>query len=311
MIDQDTHAPTPEFRAALERRLIDALRAGDSVTPITSRHAPRRRWRTAAAIAAGLLLGVSVNFAAGQVQQNKQRDSVVATLELQQQLAALKLDLARSEADLARRKFGVGAVSSVTVAAAEAELRAREIAVAKAALDIAEAQATAAAPRDEMWAKLVNGRDFVLERLKLDEQSASQRLLAAKAALDEAQRGFQAGAVMQAHLTEMQLALQSAQDDLDLLARKELLRRETIEKKLHPDDATRRLQQMEAQSDVRRAQRELGLAQQRLAIASAQLRAGTMSELDAKRLELNLLERQGELAKLMQLLKALEQRKEK
>jgi hypothetical protein len=310
MTHNDIHAPTPAFRTSLEAQLVSAYRAGNRSEPRSrlARLFRTPRWRTAVATAAGLLLGFGVEFAAGQVAEARQRSEVVATLTSQRELTALKLELVRAELQLTRRKFDTGVISQVSLLAAESAFRAQEAALTRIDLDLEEARLTSASPRDELWAPLVGSRDFVKERLRVEAQAKNQQITAAEAAVQEAQRGVQTGALAQTRLNELQIALTNARDDLDQVAEREILRRDCLEKHLTPDDVTRRLQRIGLEHDVRRARWALGLAQERWANVMEQFRRGMLSELDVKKSEVENLERRLQLEQLLAQQKAFEAR---
>src|SRR5438552_3521591 len=160
----EEHEPTPEFYAALEREVIETLHREARVWP---------RPRTVVALAAGLLLGAALGLASTQVADARQRREIVSATGAKRELAVVQRDLARDnyvQVGLAAER---GAIPPASRRAAEVELRAREARLTRIDLDLAEAQETAAPPRDELWAPRVGGRDFVTERLEIDARAAA------------------------------------------------------------------------------------------------------------------------------------------
>jgi hypothetical protein len=303
----DRHTPAAEFRARLERDVLDTLRRESRVSP-PSPGAPaawRSPWRTALPLAAGLVLGVGVQFAAGQVQDARQRTAVVATLTQDRQLAAVKLEIARSAYDLARQRFDVGAGSRPALLAAEADLREREAAVKRVDLDIEEARRTATDPRNDLWAPKIGDRDFVKERLTLDAYTWQQRASSLSGAVAEVRRAVDAGASPHSALEEAEAALADAQAEFNLRAYKLTLRDQFLEQHLTPEELGRRLQRFQVTTDVRRMRGQLALAESRLKRVNEGAAVGVVGALETKQAELEVLQLRFELSKLATQLKAL------
>ena len=175
----DLHTPSPDFRATLEADLRAAIRR-EQRFPTEARVSRHPRWRTAALLAFGLVLGAGGQFASAQVRDARAQAALDSALAADRALAALRVQVAREAHESARADFEVGTLSRQSLLEAAAALRAAELAYAAVELTAAEAQASAASPRDELWAPLVNGRDFVRERLLLRAAAAQDRLTAAE-----------------------------------------------------------------------------------------------------------------------------------
>src|SRR5207302_1243614 len=128
-----------------------------------------------------------------QVADARQRDEIASTTGAKRELATVQRELARANYDQVRRAFEKGAITQAARLSAEAELHASDARVARIELDLAESRKTAAPPRDELWAPLVGGRDFVKERLSIQATAAQQRLTSLEATAAEAERAFAAG----------------------------------------------------------------------------------------------------------------------
>jgi len=88
--------------------------------------------------------------------------------------------------------------------------------------------------------------------------------------------------------------LARAEGDLRLLAAKQELRREYLERDLTVAEAERRLQQLELQQEVEAVGALHKVAQERLAYLRELWTIGKVEEIDVKRAELELLERAAE-----------------
>ncbi|HKS05319.1 MAG TPA: hypothetical protein VJR92_03315 [Gemmatimonadaceae bacterium] len=300
-----SHAPTPEFRAALEQEIVDAFRREEQFAS-TSKWALRGpRLRTAMAMAAGMLLAVSTQFAAGQVQDARQRDSLAAVLEAKQVLTKLRLELARQDATRAQESFNAGVITRETLQAAQSELRVLEASLARLQLDVEEVRASAVSPRDELWAPLVGSRDFVKERIALDAAVAEAKLRSAESAAAETERQVRVGILTRAAAEEARARVADATSDLELIAERTKLRDEFLREHLAPEEVARRLDRLQMNRALRRAALQLQRAVERLKLVRERRDVGVTAELEVKRAELDALQLQLELERLQRQLDAL------
>ena len=122
----DTHAPRPEFRAALEHDLVSALRRETRFAPY-NRIARSARIRTVMLIVVGAVLGVGCGFASAQVRESQTRSELLLAGEASLKLASLRLEMAQARLKQARSQFETGVISRAEVISAESEIRAREL----------------------------------------------------------------------------------------------------------------------------------------------------------------------------------------
>lgn len=298
------HEPTPEFRARLERRLIDTLRepsiAGRAPTPV------RQRLRIAATITVALACGALGAVATAQVQDGRTRDQLLLAARAEAQLATMRLELARTHFDDVRRRFAVGAVGRETLTAAETEFHAMEAAVNRARLDIEEIQATSAPPRDDLAAPLVRGRDFVRERLLTDLAAAQHRLRAIRQSASDAEERHRLGIISRMPLLEAQAELARASSGIELIAAAVQLRQQFLARDLPADEVARRHRRTELMLLLQRTSTLHGLARERLDILRRQSALGQEEQAEVLRAELRVLEAAMEIERLQQQLQQLE-----
>lgn len=307
MTAESLHVPTPEFRASLEREIVRTLRREAPFEP--SLYTRRRdRVRSVALLTVGLFFGVGVQLASAQVAESRQRSELERAAEVDRGVAALRLNLARAAYDLARQRAAIGAVSRHAEQEAAAQVREREMEVARIHFDLEEIRASAGAPRDELWAPLIGGRDFVRERLGARAVAAQQRLASAEARVGEAERSFRAGAVSEYALSDAQSEAALAKQAFQVVAQKLMLRDAFLKERLESEEVTRRAQRIELLSEMQRAQRQLQLATARVALAQKRSIVGAADELEVKRAEVEMLERTVELDRLQKQLQMLDGR---
>lgn len=289
----ESHEPAPEFLAHLEWQIETALRRESRLAaPVGSR---MRRLSATLVVVAALATGGVAGVASGRVQDARQRDRLIETARSEESLVRLRLDLARAAYQEARRRFEAGTADRGTLQAAERDLRAMETSLARTQLDIEEIQATSAAPRNDLDAPLVGQRDFVRDRLRLDLEMAQKAMVAAEQSVSQAEERVKVGMAprsaqlqAEAELAQARARMQQLQAMFDL--RQQYLRGEIKSEALAP--AARRT---ELTLQLERAQREIAIAQSRVEEVRRLVSIGQATELDLKRAEVDLLERQVEI----------------
>lgn len=312
------HEPTPEFRNGLEDTVLSAMRHHGNVEPtipppgtlpIDAGRAmltvPRHRLRTAALVAAALAIGALAGAAPAQVQDVQNRTQLLAAAEADEQLALIRLQLARAALDEAHSRFALGALGRESLAAAEAEVRTMESNVMRIRLDQEEIRATAAPPRREISAPLAGSRDFVTERLHLDLAAAQRQLVAAEQSAAEVERRYDVGATSRLAILDAQLDVARARGALQLLGIKADLRQQFLRDALSVADVERELQRQNLLVEADLAQRVHSLAAARLANLRELNALGQAEQLEVMRAEVEVLERAHELQRIARRLNAL------
>jgi|CXWL01.1.fsa_nt_gi hypothetical protein len=296
---EELHTPTPAFVAGLEDAVLRAHREADT-TVISI--APRHRWhdwgRIAAVLALGAALGVGAQIASAQVRDSKTRSEIERSLLAERDLAAFRLDIAKQEHKRVSDGFAAGTVPKQALRDAEAEKRALEVAVQRIELDLAEVGASNTAPRNELWAPSFGGRDFVRERLQLEASLAQERNYAAEGNLMEVERRQRLGVESTGVLLDAQQRVTDTQRDLGFVAIEMLLRDKQKAERMTPESITRERQRLQLDLELRRATQLHSMAKSRLATAEKGHKVGVVTELDLKRAQLDVLEREVMLKRL-------------
>lgn len=301
----DLHHPDPTFVAALEAEVLRAWRAPASPQRSIRAARWRRRLAAGALLAVGLVLGFGTRHASAQAEASRERGERERAVQVGREAALLRVLLARQALEAAQVALRTGQGTRESVLAAELEARAAELEVARLDSELAEVRATSGAPRDELWAPLVNGRDFVDERLRLRAVIAEQRQSLAQAALAEAERRAAVGAGTVGQMAEAQRAVAESQAEFESLAQRLALRARAVRERLAVEAVAREQAVIDASTSLRRAQTLLGLAQQRLRLAQERFGVGAGTALDVKRAELEVLERQEEAARAQERIRSM------
>lgn len=300
----DTQEMRPEFRAHLDWQIESALRretrfAQPAATSGVS------RLGAALVLLAAMAMGAGAVAASQELQDQKQRNALLEAVKADLDVARLRLDLARTAFQNEQRRVEVGVASRESLRAVEAELKAMEALVKKLTIDADEIRATAKAPRNDLQAPVVDKRDFVTDRLSVDLLSAQAALVAAEQDMLNTKRRFEVGiasrvAMLQSEteIAQTRARLKELQDTLDL-------RRRAMAGEIKAEEVASLQRRLELNGQLSRAESDLTVARARIEEVRRQNQVGQASELDLKRAEIELLERQVELQRLRQQIEKL------
>jgi len=291
----DPHRPTEAFRDYLEGEVSLAVRRGRAAG----------RARLAAIILLSAALGLTGGLARAQIRESTQRDSLLDAARADASLVQLRLQLLEAQLEKARVAVAAGAALSESTGALGLQVREMQAQLARAAANIDEIKASALPPRDELNAPLVDGRDFVRDRIQYRLMVLQADLQAAEAAKADADRRVRVGTATEAASLDADVSVARARRDLAVAAERLALRKEFLEQGTSIEQLTQRLEQMELKQDVAVAQSALNLARQRAALLDRLQAAGASGDLEALKARLELKEREIELQQLARRLKAM------
>lgn len=302
MTTSNSYRPTDEFRENLEWEVLSRYRRN---VRARARRPERMRFAKAAVIViVSVSIGATAGFASAQIRQNSARDSLLAAERIAVLLATTRYDIAKIQADDVSLKVRLGAADQSSLDDAIAELRDMEARRNATGLNIQEITASGQAPRDDLGAPLVSGRDYVRERLSLQAMATQAKLSATESDQAIAERRFRATGQDDGSLTSARLAVIHAQGQLSVLGEQLTLRKEFLERGTPPAQLAKRVETAQLRADAMYAQAELEAAKSRLAIVQKKRALGIASEIDSLRAELAVKELEIELQRLAARLRA-------
>jgi hypothetical protein len=290
----DLHSPTPEFRDYLEGEVIREYRHRRTF----------RRLRAAAVIIVSVGIGMTATLASAQVRESSVKDSLLAAAQSEAMLLKLRLDLARAQVAEEQKQIRVGARPAEDVPSM-VMLRELEAASARLKLNMTEIEATARSPRDELNAPLVNGRDFVRERLEVALMIVQVRLIAAEHKLADAERRVRVGAASPLESADYQSAAARLRAEVAVAAERLRAREEFLGKGTSVHELTVRIERTEVEQAIHVAQQELVNTQARLQLIEQRHKAGASTDLELLEAQVNVKIQQLDLQKLMQRLQKI------
>jgi multidrug resistance efflux pump len=162
--------PDRQFVDRLEWQLASEFRRAGRLRPAAGKVAVPRGVVAASLVAGVLLTGVAVSKAADSIRDAWRKKIEMARVETEFKLKGLQLASLQELAGQAAARVAIGLVH-------EEEYLALKLAADCAALDLKrselnrqEVEASGEIARDELYAPIVDGRDFVSERLKLESE---------------------------------------------------------------------------------------------------------------------------------------------
>ena len=218
-----TYEPDSQFVERLEWQLASEFRRTNRLKPSAGKVAVPRRMVVATLLVGVLLTGVAVIKAAEYIKDSWRKKIEVARVETEVKLRKARLEFTREEASTAKTRFSTGLIQ-------EEEYQVSKLAADKAALDLEislanqnEVTASGETPRNELYAPVIGGRDFVSERLKVERTELELDLTALKSRAERLERMVKLGVVSADELDQVQgqivaqsAMLDKAQKRLDL-----------------------------------------------------------------------------------------------
>jgi hypothetical protein len=300
----NSYRPTDEFRENLEWEVLRRYRRNAREHERRPTRAPRLA-KIAAIVIVSASIGATAGFASAQIAHNSARDSLLAAARADAMLAKTRFDIAKADADDVSVKVRAGAADDASLAAAIADLRDMEAARNAMGLNIEEIGASGQAPRDDLAAPLVAGRDYVKLRIALQLSAAQARLTAAEATEANAERRFRAGAEDEGVLTSTKLKVIHMEGRLSVLAEQLKLRDDFLAHGTPPAQLVKQLEAAQLRADASFSQAELTAARARLATVEKMRGLGTASDVDLLRAQLAVKELEVDVQRLAARLRAV------
>jgi outer membrane protein TolC len=288
------HEITPEFRARLDWQVATALRRESRfVLPVTGGR--WRRLRVAVVLLCTLAVGGLGGVASAQVQDARERVRLLAAARSELALAEMRLELARVEFLDAEQRRRTGLIETSEFMAASAAVRALEASLRAAELGIDEIRITGLPPNDALTAPLVDGRDFVQERLRSQVDAAEAEVRRANHVMSTVEQRVKLG--LADSLESLQAGVEAVRADgaLEALRTHLQLRAEYLSGEIRTEDLPLAVRRAELRLELRTAALAFTLARHRFHQMENRLALGQATARDVLRAELQMLEREADL----------------
>ncbi len=243
--------PDDRFVDRLEWQLASEFRRKDRLKPAAGKVVLPRSVVALGLAAVVLLMGVAATKAADLIKDSWRKRIEVARLETEVKIKTAFLELKKDRAAQAVGRYSLGLVDEdealVAKLGAERAAADREMSL----LDLEEAKASGDAPRNELYAPLVGGRDFVGERLGIEKKVLQADLDLRRARTEPALRHrVELGLAPKSALSEFAAALAGQEAGLENIENRLALRQRFLAGEISAGE-------MEIQTRISAAQKEL------------------------------------------------------
>ncbi|HSQ79026.1 MAG TPA: hypothetical protein VLN41_00385 [Candidatus Bathyarchaeia archaeon] len=295
-----TLEPDRQFVERLEWQIASELRRKAALRPARHRIAVPRPVAVAVVLAGIVLAGVAGIKAAEIVRDSWRKRIEVAKAETEVRLEQASLRSRQGLTAKVEEHFALGLVSEGDLLIAKTSQQRTALDLERARLNLAEVRRSGEAPRDEIYAPLVGGRDFVTERLRLDlrEAELGLQVLAARAKQLEARRRVGLVPPEQSRSAERDVA--ARKDRIEEIGQRLELRKRFLGGGISAIQAEVAGRLAGARAGLAAAQSKVKDLEERLARADAQLAVGMVpaDEVEALRDGLDIAKAELELASL-------------
>jgi outer membrane protein TolC len=242
-----------------------------------------------------LMTGVAVTKAADYIKESWQKKIEMARVETEVELKKFQLESIREMASSVKTRVADGLVR-------EDEYQAIKIAVENAELDLKrslsnleEVKMSGEIPRNELYAPMVGGRDFVSERLKLEKMEIELEIYLLSRHLKRFKQLAEAGMTQDHELVQLKAEIANKEANLDKIQKRFDLRARFLE-----GEATAREVELEgrltaAENNFHQAQAKVDSLKEQLNRFQALEAKGAISHMEVKQMEFAMDAAQAEL----------------
>jgi outer membrane protein TolC len=289
----EKHEPDPSFVERLEWQLSGELRRKGR-TGVFPRPA-LRFLKTGGLMVGCVVLGAAAMGASQQLSDSWRRELLETRLEVQLELAQQRVEMQREPLRLAREQVEQGVRSDkelqyLELQIAEAQANARIV-----ELELEELRRSGREPLGKLSSPLVDGRDFVSEKIEVRMEVARYHLDLVRRELEQARQRAAAGLVSEVEVQARNLAAQEAESQVRSLDQQLELRRAYLDGEITAVEAELKLLELEAQNRVVVLNQQRDHFQREMERVQAAIDSGAMNPVSAAQMRGHLAEVEGQL----------------
>jgi hypothetical protein len=290
-----TYEPDSQFLEKLEWQLSSEYRRTNRLKSPSGKIAIPRRMVAIACMVGILMTGVAVIKAADYIKDSWRKKIEIARAETDVKLKMAHRESTREMVTRAETRFSNGLIREeeyrvIKVAAEKAELDLK-----RSQLNLDEVKVSGEIPRNELYAPVMGGRDFVSERLKIEEDEVELDLELLRSHLERFKQLFENDLVSGDELNQIQVEFAARKVIIDKIQKRLDLRKRFVAGEITA-------QEVEIKDRITTAERNLHLVQSRVDTLNAQLMRlkaletqGLISPTEVKQLQYALNAAQAEL----------------
>ncbi|MDH5706791.1 MAG: hypothetical protein OEZ45_12315, partial [Candidatus Aminicenantes bacterium] len=291
----EIYEPDGQFLERLEWQLSSEYRRTNRLKPSSGKIAVPRRMVAITCMVGILMTGVAMIKAAEYIQDSWRKKIEIARAETEVKLKRAHLESTREMASRAEMRFSNGLVREEEYRVIQIAAKRAELDWNKSLLNLDEVKASGAAPRNELYAPEVGGRDFVSERLKIEIKEIELDLELFRSRVERLKQLVEKGLVQGDEFGLIQSEIAARKVTIDKIQKRLDLRKRFVAGEITA-------QEVEIKDRMTVAERNLHLAQSRVDSLSEQLKRlktletkGMISPLEIKQMQYALDVAQAEL----------------
>jgi multidrug resistance efflux pump len=290
-----TYEPDSKFVERLEWQLASEYRRANSLKAAPGKVAVPRRMVVVTLVAGVLLAGVAAIKAADYIRDSWRKGLEIARVGTEVQLKKAHLESTREMAARAETLASSGLIR-------EEESQVLKLGVVKAALDLDksllnldEVKASGVAPRDELYAPVLGGRDFVTERLKIQIKDVERDLELLGNRLDRSRQLVELGVVSGEELDRIQAEIAARKTTVDETRKRIDLRKRYVAGEVTAQEVEIGDRMAVAEKNLHQAQTKVDSLMKQMERSEAQEAVGLVSPRETSQLRYALDSAQAEL----------------
>ena len=291
--------PDAQFVDRLEWQLASEFRRRDQLKPARGRIAVPRSVAALSLAAGVLLMGVAATKAADLIRDSWRKRIEIARLETEVKIKTAFLEFKKEWSAQMENKRALGIISNEETLTSKSASQEAAAELDRAILDLEEAKASGETPRNELYAPLIEGRDFVSERLEIEKKSYQFEMELRRERVEPALRHrVELGLIPKSDLDDVLAWLSVDEAGIKDIENRLALRRRFLAGEISAGELEIQTRMSAAEKDLREAQSEIDTVGKGLEDLRAQEAVGLVPNgvVKAAQLELNAAQAKADLA---------------
>lgn len=278
------YAPDGRYLERLEWQLSSEYRRANLLKPASGKIAVPR-WMAATCLAVGILMtGVAVIKAADYIKDSWRKKIEIARVETEVELKKIHLESIREIASQMKSRVADGLIREDEYKLIDLAVKNAELDLQRSLSNLDEVKTSGQVPRNELYAPLVDGRDFVSERLEMERKAAELDLGQLRIQQERLSRLLEQNLVRADELVPIQTSIAGRKMMMDKIQRKLDLRARFLSGEITAQKAEIEDRMTEAERNLRLAQSRMESLKKELERLEALEARGKISHMEVTRL---------------------------
>jgi len=290
---QSKHEPDPQFTDKLEWQLGTELRRQNR--DHAARTSPRRLLGLGALVMISVVFGAGAMAASQQMEESWRRELLEASLDVRLDLAMRRLDMQLEELGRVEERVEQGLIDERELTYFELQIAEAETEAKILDLQREELRLSGRQPVGKVSSPLVDGRDFVSERIEARMAMRQLHIDVMQSELDREIDRFRLGLIQEQDVLGRELAVQEAEAALMVLQEELNIRQDFVDAEISAVEAELRVLQAESERKERLLNQQMELVLLQMERIQTEIDAGLVSPTAAAQAELQVAELEAEL----------------